>query len=461
MRRPRVLVAEQDDVLRHTLCTLLFREGCEVLESSNKLKSLRTFRQKTDIDLMIVSSSLGPQDPNGGVELTQQIRQSDKRIRVILLVRESSEEKAISALRLGVNDYLKQPVLLTELAASVRRCLADCFSAQPTPQAGVDAVSDESEQLIGQSPVMQKVKRYIEKVALTTSSILITGETGTGKELAAAVIHAKSPRRFGPFVCLNCAAIPDSLLESELFGYERGAFTGAESAKEGQLQLADHGTLFLDEVGDMTPFAQAKVLRALESKHVQRLGGKTNIPLDFRVIAATNQDLERLMAEGRFRRDLYFRLNVLRIHLPPLRERKGDVVLLLRHYIQELNRQFGQEVQGCSKETLAYLSQYDWPGNIRELRNLLEAVFVDLNSHEIALDDLPVHFRRRPHHVSYQTERERLVSTLLETQWNKSQAAQKLQWSRVTLYRKLAKYNIQPGADVSKGDPPPTHNALQ
>src|SRR5262249_12124028 len=224
------------------------------------------------------------------------------------------------------------------------------------------------------------------------------------------------------------------------------AFTGANSSKEGQLQVADRGTLFLDEIGDMTPFAQAKVLRAIEGKQVQRLGGKGNIPLDFRVVAATNHDLEQLVAEGKFRKDLYFRLNVLRIHLPPLRDRDGDLAQLAHHYVQEFNRQFGREVRGFTKETFDYLLRYDWPGNVRELRNLLEAIFVDLTAREISINDLPAQFRTWCSGVAGlpRNERERMLYALLETHWNKSRAAQKLNWSRVTLYRKLTKYNLRP-----------------
>jgi transcriptional regulator with PAS, ATPase and Fis domain len=284
----------------------------------------------------------------------------------------------------------------------------------------------------------------MRQVAQTDSNVLITGETGTGKQLVAEMIHRNSLRRDRAFVCINCAAIPDTLLESELFGYERGAFTGAFSLKEGWLKAANGGTAFFDEIGDMSHYAQAKILRTIETKELQRLGAQKSIALNLRVIAATNQDLEGLMSEGKFRKDLYFRLNVARVHLPPLRDRKEDIPLLLQHYIRELNLRFGREIEGFTDEALECLLQYSWPGNIRELKNLVEAIFVSLPSRRISVMDLPQHFIKqlRIREDCPQGERDRLLAALLSTNWNMSKAAQKLQWSRMTVYRKVAKYRI-------------------
>ena len=276
---------------------------------------------------------------------------------------------------------------------SVDRCLADILPWEPAATHDTAASSVMGvQQMLGKSLCMQALRGYIAKVASTDSNVLLTGETGTGKELAAELIHRSSRRRQSPFVCINCAAIPDTLLESELFGYERGAFTGAHAFKEGTLKLADGGSVFFDEIGDMSLYAQAKILRAIESKEVHRLGGKASIPLNVRLIAATNQDLERLVAEGKFRTDLYFRLNVARIHLPPLRDHKEDIPPLCEHHIRELNRQFGLEVEGFSEEAFAYVLRYNWPGNVRELKNFIEATFVNLPSRRISLMDLPDHF---------------------------------------------------------------------
>jgi transposase len=281
-------------------------------------------------------------------------------------------------------------------------------------------------------------------VASTESNVLITGETGTGKELVAEQIHRHSARYRKPFICVNCTAVPDGLLESELFGYERGAFTGATTLSRGKFELADGGTLFLDEIGDMSPYAQAKILRAVDGKEVHRLGGQRGIPLNVRVIAATNQDLEHLVAANQFRRDLYFRLNVARIHLPPLRERKQDLMPLSEHYFHQLSEQLGRNLRGFTADVYASLLHYDWPGNVRELRNLVEAVFIRCESPAVSFMDLPELFRTRLGEATGFPvgEDDLLLSALLSTNWNKSKAAAKLCWSRMTLYRKLEKYHI-------------------
>src|SRR5262247_1774119 len=250
--------------------------------------------------------------------------------------------------------------------------------------------------LIGSSLAIWRVKTYLRKVAATDSHVLITGETGTGKELAAQYIHQHSRRRGNPLVTINCAALPDGLLESELFGYERGAFTGAHSSFPGKLKLADGGTVLFDEIGDMSPYAQAKILRVIETKEVYPLGGRRSVPLDIRIIAATNRDLERQTTRGELRQDLYFRLNVARVHLPPLSERKEDIPLLTDHFVQKFSAQFGRGIEGFSDEAMELLLRYDWPGNIRELMNLIERIFIDPPQEKITVADLPESMQHRP-----------------------------------------------------------------
>jgi transcriptional regulator with PAS, ATPase and Fis domain len=274
--------------------------------------------------------------------------------------------------------------------------------------------------------------------------LLITGETGTGKELASQFIHRASARRNKPLVCINCAAIPDSLIESELFGYELGAFTGAMCKTAGQLERANGGTVFLDEVGEMSPLAQAKMLRVIEGKEISRLGGRSFIRLNVRFVAATNQNLEKLVGDDRFRRDLFFRLNIVALHLPSLRERKEDLPDLFRYYIADMNRRFKRSVAGFTDDAYNYLLNYAWPGNIRELRNLVEAIFVNLPSQNVEQIDLPAEFLRKLNTAAGApaSERDLLLSALLCTQWNKSKAAKQLNWSRMTIYRKIAKYRL-------------------
>jgi transcriptional regulator with PAS, ATPase and Fis domain len=280
----------------------------------------------------------------------------------------------------------------------------------------------------------------------------------------AELIHRNSPRAHQPLLCVNCAAIPDSLLESELFGYERGSFTGAYSASKGKLKFGDGGTIFLDEIGDMSAYAQAKILRVIESREIQRLGGKENVSLNVRFIAATNKDLDQSVSEKTFRKDLYYRLNVAGIQLPLLKDRKEDIPSLCDHYVGKFNRQFGRHVQGFTEETAEALLRYDWPGNVRELKNLLEATVgnfrcsqnlsssdscgqcpeVSFRCRQISFTDLPEQFRRRATETQSLCSDERypLLSVLISTNWNISKAAQKLHWSRMTVYRKMAKYCI-------------------
>ena len=300
---------------------------------------------------------------------------------------------------------------------------------------------------------MQEIKAYLHKVAVTDSTVFITGETGTGKELAAEMVHYCSSRQDSPFVRINCAAIPEGLAESEIFGHEKGAFTGAVAAKPGKFELANGGSVLLDEIGDMCTSAQAKILRTIERKEVSRLGGKSTFPVDVRVIAATNRDPEDLVSAGTFRKDLFYRLNVARVQLPPLRERKEDIPYLLQHFISYYNHQFGRQVEGFPDETLNYLLNYSWPGNVRELKNLVEAAFINLPSHRTSMMELPRTYQEKLKYTAglSQNERDRLLATLFATNWNKSKTARQLHWSRMTVYRKMEKYRLnkkQPGNTI-------------
>ncbi|TKB73586.1 MAG: sigma-54-dependent Fis family transcriptional regulator, partial [Nitrospira sp.] len=387
--------------------------------------------------------------PHDGVSKAGEIRRFNRQIPLILVVSDGSEARAIAAIRAGVTDYLPQPLSLDELSASVMRCLAHpCPGNEAVSTNGHARVPDlwPASRIVGESQAIRKLKTCLGKIAVTDSTVLITGESGTGKELVSELIHKHSPRALKPMVCINCAALPEGLLESELFGFERGAFTGAHAAYQGKLRLADGGTVLFDEIGDMSLAAQAKVLRTIESKEIFRLGGKAGIAIDVRIIAATNQELERRVEDGRFRKDLYFRLNVARIHLPPLRDRKEDIPLLVEQYVRELNRRFGREIEGMDGDALESFLMYDWPGNIRELKYLLEAVYINLApfSKTIAVTDLPEPFQGRSagHGEPSAVERDRMLAVLCATQWNKSKAAEQLHWSRMTLYRKMHKYQI-------------------
>ena len=301
--------------------------------------------------------------------------------------------------------------------------------------------------LVGASPAMRALADYLPKVARSRATVLITGETGTGKERVASAIHALSPRCAGPFVVVNCGALPDTLIESELFGHARGAFTGAVGAVAGRLVEADGGTLFLDEIGEMTAYAQSKLLRVLETQLVQPLGGGAARHIDVRVVAATNRDLESEVAAQRFRADLFYRLNVARLLLPPLRERPGDVALLIGQLIAEFNARDAASVAAPEPSLLAALAAHDWPGNVRELRNVIEAVFIDPPAGRLGFEHLPPAFQSLfgRYRRAAPSEKSRLVDALERTNWNKAEAAKALNWSRMTLYRKLAKYHVEDG----------------
>lgn len=461
-KKPAILVAERDDTLRRRLKEALLRRGFGIIESSDKTGILQNFSNPAT-DLIIVGSlENGSWD---GLELARQIRRLNRNLPIILIATETSEELAIAALRAGINDYFKQPYSFEDLVSSINRYLPDFLSRRPQQRVkGLASGITDGHRMIGESLAMQEIRSNIGRIASTDSNVLVTGETGTGKELVAELIHRNSPRARQPFVSINCAAIPDSLLESELFGYERGSFTGAYSASKGKLKFGDGGTIFLDEIGEMSAYAQAKILRVIESREVQRLGGRENIPLNVRFIVATNKDLEQSVLEKTFRKDLYYRLNVAGIHLPLLRDRKEDIPSLCDHYIGDLNRQFGQQVEGVTEETAETLLRYDWPGNVRELKNLLEATVgnfrcgqnrsisdpchqcpdVNFRCRQISFTDLPEQYRRRLRNAEGlpRDDRHPLLSVLISTNWNISKAAHKLHWSRMTIYRKMAKYHI-------------------
>ncbi|MFX0201752.1 MAG: sigma-54-dependent transcriptional regulator [Candidatus Hodarchaeota archaeon] len=439
--KPGILVTEGDERLREDVRILLCDLGFEVIEAADKASAFRFFQSKKP-DLIIIGSCR--RSARDELKVVEQIRDRDANIPLILVTRHSSEARIIASFRAGINDYFKTPLVGEELAKSIRGKLLDTPRQSSARDRKTVPDFDLPQTMIGESPQMREIKAYLTKVAATDSTLLIAGETGTGKELAAEFVHLRSRRHKRSFVCVNCAALPENLIESEMFGYERGAFTGAVTSQLGKFALARGGTLFLDEIGDLSIHGQAKILGVLERKRVYPLGGRKPIPLDVRIIAATNQNLEGLVADRKFREDLYFRLNVARVDLPPLRERKEEIPGLLEHYIDEFNLQFGENIRGFTGEAITAILQYDWPGNIRELKNLLEATFINRPSGEITFLDLPKDFQLRikGKEKGQENEREQILSALLATKWNKTKAAQKLNWSRMTLYRKMAKYHI-------------------
>ena len=382
----RILVVDDERSLRELLAIVLQREGYEVVCAENGRAALAALG-RTPVDLLI--SDIKMPDMSG-VDVLRAAKESDASVAAIMMTAFASTETAVEAMRLGACDYLIKPFDVDELKLKVREKLESRKLREenvllkralnrPHAFAGI----------IGRSPSMLAVFELIETVARTTSTVLITGESGTGKELVARALHHHSLRRDRPFVALNCGALPETLLESELFGHMRGAFTGAESTKKGLVEVAEGGTIFLDEIGEMTSMMQVKLLRVLQERRYRRVGGIEEIEVDIRVIAATNQDLPKLVSDGRFREDLFYRINVIPMQLPPLRERREDIPLIAEHFLGKYRTLMNKPVTGLSGEVLRLLESYAWPGNIRELENVIERAVALEQSPTVLAESLP------------------------------------------------------------------------
>ncbi|MBW2276693.1 MAG: sigma-54-dependent Fis family transcriptional regulator [Deltaproteobacteria bacterium] len=448
MVAPNVLIIDDEKNIRRTLGLVLEGEGYEVTLFGSAEEGLG-YLDKDGADLVILDIKLPGMN---GVEALQKIRQGPpdyREIPVIMISGHASLGEAVDAVKHGATDFFEKPLDRDGILIRVGNCLKQRRLAQRVEE--LQAEVDEQHEMLGESPMMKGLFDQIRKVAPTKSRVLITGESGTGKELIARALHRMSPLAGAPFIKVNCAAIPGELIESELFGYERGAFTGAHGRKPGQFELADGGTLFLDEIGDMSLPAQAKVLRVLQSGELTRVGGQHTTTVDVRVIAATNRNLEQAVAAGTFREDLYFRLNVLPLEAPPLRERLSDVPLLLKSFIERFCNDNGYRDKPIDDEALRRLAAYNWPGNVRELKNIAERLVI-MSGDEITLGDLPESIagvRPAPAAPSYQgprpslkdfreaAERQFVLETLEENDWNISRTAQLLGIERTNLHKKI------------------------
>jgi len=447
MSRTSVIVAIEDvevrTFLRSTLKSNAFR-----LEECLKEPRILQLLQSGEPTILF----LGYPGVIDAFLLAQRVRAIVPNAGIILITKESSEDTAIAALRAGINNYIRFPYEKER----IRQCLSsDAYNANAFDKSPINIEQPRapgSKRLVGESKFAQQLEVDLRRASASDGNVLITGETGTGKEMVAELIHENSSRRDCPFECINCPALPDTLFESELFGYERGAFTGAVSAYEGKLSLAAKGTVFFDEIGDMSLLAQAKILRVIEGKPYQRLGGRNSIHPNVRFLTATNRDLEAMVGDGRFRSDLLFRVNVTRIHMAPLRERTDDIPLLLDEMVLKFNKKYKRLVCRVPNDLLELLLRYHWPGNIRELVNVMETTFANLAYNEIRLLDLPSAFVRKVTTVtSPSSERERLFEALRSTDWNLSKAAKRLSLSRMTVYRKMAKFQISRGVTTGDG----------
>ena len=452
-KSPAILVVDDQEGIRLTLRKILEKEGYSIFEASNGEEALNIVK-KNPVALAIVDYRIPEMN---GVELIKRIR-NEKKIPVIIITAYGFEKLNMQELN-GALDYITKPFDIERIRESV----ASLLEREKIMEEIAEEVEIEEDGLcgiVGKSSAMLEVYSLIKKVAPTDFSVLITGESGSGKELCARAIHHLSRRKDKPFISVACSAIPETLLESELFGYEKGAFTGAEKSRPGKFELANSGTIFLDEIGDMPLFTQAKILRVLQEKEVERLGSEKPVKVDVRIISATNVDLTQAVKEGKFREDLYYRLNVFHIHLPPLRERREDIPLLVLHFLNKYARE-ENKIKAISIEALEKLINYNWPGNVRELENviqraiilaqkdILEADHIQGLKEEVGSYRKSIKFRKKvlPLNTAIsqaveEIEKELIMKALQEAKFNKSKAAELLKISRKSLHNKLKKYNI-------------------
>ncbi len=381
-----ILIVDDDELVLESLKMVLKEAGYKVKAVSVPEKALSVF-DKDSIDLVITDLKM----PNiSGIELLKEIKQKAPDCPVIMMTAYATVETAVEAMKQGAVDYIMKPFSADELELIVKRAIKEKEIKEENLRLKeiVKSVTKSGDSLfVGEHPKIKELKCLIEKIALTDATVLIMGESGTGKELVAKMIHSLSPRQNGPYIRMNCAAIPEGLIESELFGFERGAFTGAVQPRRGKFELANGGTILLDEIGEMPINLQAKLLRVLQEKEIDRLGGKT-IPVDVRVIATTNRDLAKEVKEGRFREDLFYRLSVFPIYIPPLRDRRDDIPLLVQHFLSIYSRKVGKEIEGVEKKAMQMLVNYDWPGNVRELENCIYRAVILANGPTVKEEDI-------------------------------------------------------------------------
>jgi DNA-binding NtrC family response regulator len=456
-RGATILIVDDEKNIRRTLRMVLEGEGYEAREAESAEEALRSLEPPPDCVLLDVR--LPGQD---GLAALPKILEKLGDVPVIMISGHGTIADAVQATKAGAFDFLEKPVDRERVVVSVRNALErrSLRSRLSELQSKLDA----STEMLGESAVMQKLLREIEKVAPTKGRVLITGESGTGKELIARAIHRLSPRAQGPFVKVNCAAIPHELIESELFGHEKGSFTGAVGRKRGQFEIADGGTILLDEIGDMSASAQAKVLRVLQTGEVVRVGSEQPLHVDVRVIAATNKDIDRAVKEGTFREDLYFRLNVVPLHAPPLRERPGDIPLLVEAFVERFCDEHGFPRKRVTAQAMAKLEGYPWPGNVRELKNIIERMVI-MSDETIDVADLPEDlFRARIQagltraaprtlrEFKEEMEKRFLLEKLAESDWNISRTAEILGIERTNLHKKIRHFGITRGETPGSGE---------
>lgn len=440
-----ILIVDDEKIVRESLYKWFLEDGYRVDTAENAAEALRKLQSAT-FDIAFVDIKMPGMD---GLELQRHLKEIDKTLTVIIITAFASVDSAVRALKDGAFDYVTKPIDPDELTHIVNNIINQkkLLTENIQLREKIDELT-QFDEIVGESLQIKQVFELISTVAKTDTTVLIRGESGTGKELVARAIHTHSSRKYFPIIPVNCGAINDNLLESELFGHEKGAFTGAQYRRKGKFEMADGGSIFFDEIGNVSDQLQVDLLRVLESRQFTRLGGEQLINVDVRVICATNRDLELAVKEKNFREDLYYRLNVFTIFLPPLRDRRTDIPLLVQHFIQKFSRIMNKPIAHIDPEAMDVLVRYDWPGNIRELANAIERAMVVGKPPQIRKEDLPFQLMNtngiKPSSDSLQEiERLHIVKVLNQCNWNISKAAEVLNIDRATLYNKINKYNLK------------------
>ncbi len=440
----RIFIVDDEPIVRESLGSWFKAEGYSVELADSGKQALERLAA-TDAEIFLLDIKMPGMD---GIELQKKIREAKPDATIIIMTAYASVDTAVSAMKQGAYDYIIKPFDPDDLEHLVRNALErrHLVAENQELKARIDELSPFSD-IVGESPAMRRVLEQVTMVARADTNVLIRGESGTGKELIARALHAGSERRFLPIVVVNCGALSEGIIESELFGHEKGAFTGAQYRRKGKFEMADGGTLFLDEIGDISLKTQVDLLRVLEEKKIVRVGGNVQISVDFRLVAATNRNLEAMVADGSFREDLYYRLNVFSIAIPPLRERREDIAPLAESFLARFARGMNKPVTRISPEAMALLTNYDWPGNVRELQNALERAVLVSRGREVGPGDLPFHVNGSRGTPTGKTlsdmERVHVKRILEESAWNITQAARLLDIDRVTLYNKIKKYGLE------------------
>lgn len=463
INKPKILIVDDEEIVRSSISDCLKKEGYEILAVEDGYKAIEKVKDE-DWNLALVDLKM----PGiGGLEVLRKINGINPKLPVIIITAYATVESAVEAMKEDAVDYIMKPFTADELRIRVEKALEKRRLVSENIYLRQELADKyKFNNIISKSKAMQEVFRFIEKVAPTDSTVLIRGQSGTGKELIAHAIHHNSLRKDKRFIAVDCGALPETLLESELFGHLKGSFTGAIVTKRGLLEVANEGTFFLDEVGDLSIGIQSKLLRVLQEKEFRQVGGIKNIKVDVRLIAATNKDLEKMIKEGKFREDLFYRLNIVPIYLPSLKERKEDIPLLVHHFLEISNKSKHKDIKGVSPEAMNLLMDFDWPGNVRELENIIERVTIMSDSKIIELDQLPIYLQGKRVCFNITTpqtneelkklkkqiranaveniEKAFLIDALKRNDWNISKAAQNVGMKRQNFQSLIRKYNIKP-----------------